>query len=55
MANAGSCRAAWMLFAIACTLMPTSPPLTKLIVSVAFAGIVRNRYVGDAFFPILNS
>src|SRR4051794_14729046 len=49
----GSCFAARALFATACAFTPQSPPETKWNASVAFAGIVRNRYTGDAF-PIRN-
>ena len=52
-ANIGSCRAAWMLLATACALTPQSPPETNVMASVALAGIVRNRYVGDCL-PMRN-
>ena len=42
-----------MLFAIACELMPQSPPEMKWMVSVALAGIVRKRYVGE-LLPMRN-
>src|SRR5690349_15352308 len=53
-ANMGSCRAAWMLFATVAAFTPQSPPETNWITSVALAGMVRNRYVGDCL-PILNT
>src|SRR5262249_33723032 len=41
------------LFATACGFTPQSPPETKWNESVAFAGMVRNRYAGDTR-PIRN-
>src|SRR6185295_16775577 len=49
----GSCFAASALLATACGLTPQSPPETKWNASVGPAGIVRNRYSGDAA-PIRN-
>src|SRR5262249_41640563 len=49
----GSCLAARALLATACGFTPQSPPETKWNASVAFAGIVRNLYSGEAP-PILN-
>src|SRR5437899_967764 len=43
----GSCRAAWTLLATVWALTPQSPPEMKWMASVALAGTVRTRYVGD--------